>query len=42
MEIGTDSSGMGMYAVIDPLADIPAVKDVLVITSFAGQGEQAL
>ena len=41
VEIGTDSSGMGMYAVIEPLADIPAVKDVLVITSFAGQGEQA-
>ena len=41
VEIGTDSSGMGMYAVIEPLADMPAVKDVLVITSFAGQGEQA-
>jgi rod shape-determining protein mreC len=39
-EIHTDSSGMSMYAVIDPLSDIETVKDVLVITSFEGQGEQ--
>ena len=38
--IHTDSSGMSMYAVIRPLADITNVKDVLVITAFEGQGEQ--
>ena len=39
-ETHTDSSGMGMYAVIQPLAGITDVKDVLVITAFEGQGEQ--
>lgn len=32
---------MSMYAVIEPLSEIETVKDVLVITSFEGQGEQA-
>ena len=41
VEIHTDSSGMSMYAVIEPLSEIETVKDVLVITSFEGQGEQA-
>lgn len=39
-EIHTETHGMGQYAVIKPAANIADVKDVLIITSFKGQGEQ--
>lgn len=41
VEIRTESSGMSLYAVVKPAADIANVKDVLVITDFQGQGQQA-
>lgn len=40
--VRTENDGMGQYAVVRPAADIADVKDVLVITSFKGQGEQIL
>lgn len=36
-EVLPDSSGLSLYAVIEPPADIRSVTDVLVITSFSGE-----
>ncbi len=34
-----DTSGLSLYAVVDPAATISSVQDVYVITEFLGQGE---
>lgn len=40
-EVQVESHGMSLYAVLEPVVDIPSVKDVLVITDFEGQnGEE--
>ena len=36
-QVQVESHGMSLYAVIDPVVDIPAVKDVIIITEFEGQ-----
>ena len=36
-EVLPDSSGLSLYAVVEPPSDVRAVTDVLVITSFSGQ-----
>ncbi len=41
VEVGTESHGNSLYAVVQPTADIRNVKDVLVIRSFAGQGSSS-
>lgn len=38
-EILPETSGLSLYAVINPASDIVDVKDVFVITKFLGQGE---
>lgn len=38
-EIIPETSGLSLYAVIEPAANIPNIKEVFVITSFLGQGE---
>ena len=40
VEIGHDSQGLSMYAVIEPVLDIRDVHDVLVITHFNGQNDE--
>ncbi len=40
-EIGSESTGLSLYAVIKPAADITGAKSVLVITQFGGQEEAA-
>lgn len=37
-EVGFEPQGTMMYAVVEPTNDIKNVKDVMVITSFKGQG----
>lgn len=39
-EVQVESHGMSLYAVLEPVVDIPSVKDVLVITDFEGQNEE--
>jgi len=36
-EVQVESHGMSLYAVIEPVVDVPAVKDVIIITEFEGQ-----
>lgn len=38
-DVQTSASGVSVVAVIKPAAQIQTVKDVIVVTSFAGQGE---
>ena len=40
-EIGSESSGLSLYAIIKPAADISGAKSVLVITQFDGKAEDA-
>ena len=40
-EVQVESHGMSLYAVLEPVVDIPSVKDVLVITDFEGQNQNA-
>lgn len=37
-DVGYEPSGTMMYAVVEPSSDIETVKDVVIITSFKGQG----
>ena len=37
-EVGYESDGMSLYAVVQPTNDIKNIKDVMVITGFRGQG----
>ena len=37
--VSADTDGMTLYATVEPFVDIPNLKRVMVITSFAGQGE---
>lgn len=39
VKVAPESHGSSLYAVLEPTANIKSIKDVLVITSFAGQGE---
>ncbi len=38
-EIGSESTGLSLYAVIKPAADVSGAKSVLVITSFGSQSQ---
>ena len=38
-EVQTESSGLSLYAVVEPAAPIYELRDVYVITDFLGQGE---
>ena len=42
VEVFPEASGSSLYAVVQPLADVHGAKDVLVITSFEGQGSAQL
>ena len=37
-DVGFEAQGTMMYAVVDPANDIKSIKDVVIITSFKGQG----
>lgn len=37
-DVGFEPQGTMMYAVVDPANDIKSIKDVVIITSFKGQG----
>ena len=37
-DVGFDPQGTMMYAVVEPANDIKSIKDVVIITSFKGQG----
>lgn len=39
-EVQVENHGMSLYAVLEPVVDIPSVKDVLVITEFEGQNQE--
>lgn len=41
LEVGQESHGISLYAVVRPAVDLGQVKDVLVITSFYGQAGEA-
>lgn len=41
-EIGSESTGLSLYAVVKPAADISGAKSVLVITQFSGQEDNGL
>ena len=41
VEVTPDPSGLSLNAVIQPAADVGSVKDVFVITSFLGMGEDS-
>ena len=41
VEVNPDPSGLSLNAVIQPAADVTSVKDVFVITSFLGKGEDS-
>ena len=36
-EVQVESHGMSLYAVIEPVVEVPSVKDVIIITEFEGQ-----
>lgn len=36
-EVQVESHGMSLYAVIEPVVNVPSVKDVIIITEFEGQ-----
>lgn len=38
-EVNPESDGLTLYAVIEPYVDVRSLKNVMVITSFDGQGE---
>lgn len=40
-EVASDTDGVSMFATVKPYADIHNVSEVLVLTSFEGQGEDA-
>ena len=37
-DVGFEPQGTMMYAVVEPANDIKSIKDVVIITSFKGQG----
>lgn len=41
-EIGSESTGLSLYAVVKPAADISGAKSVLVITQFEGKDDSGL
>lgn len=41
LEVRPEEHGLSLYAVIKPAADVRHVRDVMVITGFAGKGETA-
>ena len=38
-EVNPESDGLSLYAIIEPYVDVRSLKNVMVITSFDGQGE---
>ena len=39
LDVNPESDGLSLYAIIEPYVDVRSLKNVMVITSFDGQGE---
>lgn len=41
VEVQPEENNVSLYATVEPFVDIKTVRDVIIITSFNGQGEVA-